>query len=520
MNKNDIVRLVENDEYLRSKLFCRGFLFTSDSDIDPDGYPFYGAWKISKVGKHHLYSHPLLSVYIEEDGGLVAALIGHAYNPFTSEIDERRILSELIHYYSDKEKFFEYFNQLTGVFCFFVSDGEDTVVISDVVSLQSVFYSKNLAHNYISSHSNLIGDIVGLEEDPIVTRLKSCSTFRYFGNRLPGNSVQFKELERLNPNFYLTLHPQEKQHRFYYPHQEDLTNEEIVTRLIDVLKNTMRLIPQKWSRPAISLTGGCDSKTVLAAACDVYDEYRYFSYDSQPNEKPDAAAAKQICNELGLPHIFYEIPYEDEAFENIEGISSILMWNGGNVRHTNLNDVRKRAYLDKISDFDVEVKSWSSEVGRRKTTRRYNNKKSFGKPTPRKCTTFYKFLISRRLVHESDKLFKRYLDEYFQQAEKNPIPWQDQFYWEWHWPENGITLICEHGFSDEITVPYNNRMILELLLSASLEDQENDTVYTEIRNRLDKRIDKAADTVVDVNHSAGRAQLELLYYRFNNFLPY
>lgn len=41
-----------------------------------------------------------------------------------------------------------------------------------------------------------------------------------------------------------------------------------------------------------------------------------------------------------------------------------LWWNGGGIRINNPNDVRKRILFDIVKDFDVEVKSWASEIGR------------------------------------------------------------------------------------------------------------------------------------------------------------
>ena len=71
-----------------------------------------------------------------------------------------------------------------------------------------------------------------------------------------------------------------------------------------------------------------------------------------------------------------------------------------------------------------------------------------------------------------------------------------------------------------ITVPYNNRKVLELLLSTSYENRYKDVLYTRARERMDSRIDRAAEAIVDVNHTKTRALKERLYYTFNTLLPY
>ena len=72
----------------------------------------------------------------------------------------------------------------------------------------------------------------------------------------------------------------------------------------------MALIPKKWERPAISLTGGCDSKTTLACARGNYEKYTYFSYDSQKNELPDASREVrkgELLFEQHSPHVDFAI---------------------------------------------------------------------------------------------------------------------------------------------------------------------------------------------------------------------
>lgn len=525
LSRNQIQQITDNNQYIRQKLFYRGFFLTNSAQIKYNEYPFYDAWNVKRLNAYYtMASHSDLPMYYEKiQGECIIGILGHAYNPITGSIDEKSIISDLGKSWKQTDLFFERINELTGVFCLFVIEDKKITFLNDTVGLQSVFYFQSGNQVYISSHSNLIGDLLDLEEDEYVTKLKMCKTFKYFGNQLPGNIAQYQGMKRLNPNHYAVYSGDVKQTRFYWPHSRNISFEEACHECIQLLQNTMELIAKKWNRPAISLTGGCDSRTTLACTRNVYDKYSYFSYDSQSNEKPDAQAAAKICEALELPHTIYEIPYEDEFFDNIEDVRKVLIWNRGNIIFNNPNDVRKRIFLDCIDSFDVEIKSWASEVGRSRYTKRYNGRRNFGKtPSPRKCTTFYKFLLfNRGLVRKTDFVFKEYLDKYFEQDKECPIPWQDQFYWEWHWPSrDGLGLTGEQQFSNEITVPYNNRHILELFLSVAEDDRINDRLYFKIRDELDARIDSAVQTVADVNRTKTRAKLENLYYVINNLLPF
>ena len=123
-------------------------------------------------------------------------------------------------------------------------------------------------------------------------------------------------------------------------------------------------------------------------------------------------------------------------------------------------------------------------------------------------------------MRKVDGVFEEYISRFFESADQKAVPWQDQFYWEWHWPSrDGVVLTSEQKYAHEITVPYNNRYILELLLSVPEEDRVKDTVYKMIRDKVSPEIDLACESVVDVNHTSKRAKAEDFYYVINNIIP-
>ena len=114
-----------------------------------------------------------------------------------------------------------------------------------------------------------------------------------------------------------------------------------------------------------------------------------------------------------------------------------------------------------------------------------------------------------------------YLNHYFEQAKENPIDWQEQFFWEFRVPSwNGLVITGEHRYSFDITIPYNNRRILNLLVSAPIQDRINDTVYKRIQNKMNPRISALGIAVTNVKHTQRRAKLENLYYTIHSHLPF
>lgn len=492
-----------------NKFYVMGF-FATDAKIDTTERPFLCKWKKHCVCNCHIYVHPKQTYFI--NGRRI--LIGHAYNPFTMEADENRILESLTE---------ESLNQLTGIFTILEITDKGIKIVGDATCMQCTFYGVINGHFYVSTHANLIGDLLGLEWDPYIKQLTEYKFFKLFGTQLPGNLSEYKEIKRLVPNHIVTIENGEiKEKRFYWPHTCNLSKDEIVNKASNLLHNNLQLIAKKWTKPAISLTGGCDSKTTLACANGLYDKFSYFSYISSDEEKVDAEAAHSICKKLGLKHEIYDIPRDDSCFENIEDVRKVINYNCGNMRPSNANDVRKRAWFADKDLFDIEVKSWVSEIGRAYYSKRFNGRTDFGdKPTPRKCSTLYKvFAHNRSLLRRTDKAFAEYLDIYFESADENALPWQEQFFWEFRvaaW--NALVITHEHRYSFDITIPYNNRILLEYLLSAPLEDRINDTIYKDIRSKMNPEIDNTNISVQNVKHTSTRAEFENAYYVLNRIIP-
>lgn len=521
--KQQIQEVLNNHPELRGKLYERGFVFTN-ADVNEKIYPFYGLWQTRKIGAYNLLVSEQQRYYVVENSDKIFVLIGHAYNPFKMQCDENDILHSLAEKEFASDAFWSDINELTGVFTVIILIGERAFIFGDASCMQTTFYNEKGNIVCVSSHANLIGDILNAERDEYVNRLSHYRFFKLLGNALPGNLTQFKDVKRLMPNHYAEfVGGRVKIYRFYYPQKIVCDIAEVIDLSAEILHKNLQLITKKWKKPAISMTGGCDSKTTLACANGLYENFLYFSYSSSESEEVDAQAAHKICKELGLEHKIYNIPDEDDKIPLIESVRLILERNTGDIIPNNKNDVRKRAYFATKNDFDIEVKSWASEIGRAYFSKRFNGRKNFGKkPTPRKCTTLYKFFLNnRKLVRQTDKVFAEYLEKYFDRKSENPIEWQEQFFWEFRvasW--NGLVITGEHRYSFDITIPYNNRKLLELLLSVPIQYRIDDLIHREIRKKMNPSIDETGISVTNLKHTKLRSRLENIYYTIHSKLMF
>lgn len=523
--------ILEQEKYQRFRkyVYVRGYLITDRSSIELNKYPFYEEWNVVTLFKFKVYIHMKQKCFIYNDKDKKFFIIGHCYNPFSGEKDEDIIVKRLAEHYQ-KHTYFDYLNQLTGNFVVGYEKKNGRLSFTcDATGMQTAYYGKIGEYFYVSSHSYLIGDICNLQFDPYVRKLVNYRFYRLFGKMLPGDMSAYKNVRHVIPNFQIVYKDGKISRKRFWPIEQVVTDiskavyNEKIKFSAETLHNSLRLISEKWpGKTAISLTGGCDSKTTLACAKELYDSFDYFSYISSEAEKVDAEAAEKICRKLGLKHRTYKIPGQDSDCKDIEIWRAVLRRNCGEIGENNSNDVRKRAYFAHHHDFDVEVKSWVSEIVRAYYNKRFD-KKNFPKyPTARYLTSMYKvFFWQRGLVRQTDRQFQKYLNEYYTKDIFDKVSWTDLIFWEYRvssW--NGLVISNEHSLSFDITIPYNNRILLQTLLGTPLEKRINDQCHKDIQKLMNRKIADVGISVTDMKHTQKRAQFEKLYLAVQTKIPF
>lgn len=524
--KDNIQRILSKKPHLREHLFTRGFLLT-DKACNTGEYPFYGMWNHRHLCGYHFYVHPKQKLHYLERGDSLFFMIGHAYNPFTMQIDEAEILRDIAN--ADAQGRRDIVDALTGVFTLGWVENQEMTLISDCASMQIAYYGYINGHLYVSTHMQLIGDLCELKASDYVRRLTAYRFYKYYGAYLPGDLSAYEEIRRLVPNMELHFfHGQFRMERFYprenlVPRKTEEEYQEGISIICDIMKRNMQLIARKWENPAISMSGGMDSKGSLAAANGVYDRFQYFSYISMPGEVVDAEAAAKICAAVQVPHRTDRISDQDLDFADIEEIRTILAHNFGNIGANNRNDVRKRVFYTAPGHctFDIEAKSWVSEVGRANYYKKFGFRKMPARLTPRHMTTMYKlFLHDRKLVRQTDRVFARYIaDTAFDRIYNYDA--SDMYLWEMRYGGwGGQVITCEHRFAFDITIPYNNRILMDTFLTLPLEKRITDQAHYDMIRQLNPAIDQTGITITNYNETKSRMYKEKLYFLVNTHIPF
>ena len=525
-NANGIKELLDEYPQYRETLFCRGYVLTTREFKDLSGYPFYGQWKMSAFGKLEggpsvkIYFHKWQECRVCEKDGIRAAIIGHAYNPFDMKYREENILEDCIKAYRESRKaFFDKVSELTGIHLIILNDGESLLAVQDCAGMKACYYGKKNGDIYLASHSQLAGDICGLKVDPFVKTLTGKWFFRFGWQFLPGNLSPFREFRKLGPNTFLELKKEYRVRRFYpvKPHVELTPGmyDGVIASIAELLRKNVELCTLKWKTPAISLSGGVDSRTTFSCANGFYDRLKCYSFHCKPSEFSDAKAASRICGNTGVEHKIYPIPDKEEQIKDYDALKKIISHNLSHIGVPPEREIRKYIYLYRLHDFDVELKSWVSEVGRVIRERKYNTKFP-AVLTPRHFSIFQtRYVFAKSLLLQSENYYRKYLREINLEKPLYNYEHTDLHAWEFifgFWGQNVVT--SQDIFSHTVTMPMNNRKLIDMFLWFPHEYRKRDMVHTEVIKHANRKV--AGLEVAMLNQCFGKKRvfLERAYYKY------
>ena len=96
----------------------------------------------------------------------------------------------------------------------------------------------------------------------------------------------------------------------------------------------------------------------------------------------------------------------------------------------------------------------------------------------------------------------------------------DFFVWEMmHGGKCGLDIGVMKSCFD-ITIPYNNRKLLDLLLQVPLEKRISDQHHLDMKKQMNPELYEMNIRVVNLNETKARKRMAGIYYTVNSLLPY
>lgn len=513
------------DERHRRALFARGYLLTTGQVEPGDGFPFYGNWSSTKIQDWTLCTHNQARFHVHEMDGGTLLLVGHAYDPFNAIMEESSLLVEVEQALDQSEEALHaVIGSWTGRFALFVLRGRQVDVVQDCAGMRTVFYGHAGGKPFFTSHAQLAADLWELKPVQWIRDLVSSREYRIGIRFLPGEMSAYEGVKRHGPNLVLRYREGFSVDRFFdglvgevMEHAADDASR--AAAIAEMLQRSLEMSSRKWEAPAISLTGGTDSQTTLAAAHTTRKGWKFFTFASSAEEANDLEAAKVLAKRLGLQHETHPIPESGADIEGYDAYVAIVRHNSAYVRANGENDLRKLAYFANAPVCEVDVKSWVSEIGRAYFCKRLGVDALPDPLTPRQMSILYKRIaLNRPLLWKVDRAISDWVkDTSFNRLER--VDQADMVYWEHRLPGWGALCLNEFDMCWETTLPFNNRRLMKMFLSFPREKRLADYAHKEVIRLLDPALSESNVHVLNYSKKGVRVAMERVFFEVNSRLP-
>ncbi|HLS46332.1 MAG TPA: hypothetical protein VK045_12940, partial [Ornithinicoccus sp.] len=355
----------------------------------------------------------------------------------------------------------------------------EITVVPDCQASQAVFYStaRGIA---LGSQPALVAGTVGAGPDARSQEMWDIlrSARRTGVIFLPGTMTTHEDVLPLVPNHVLRISLTEGgtasvAHDRFWPYEQRVERSDtsaVTTEFIDYFREHTRLLCT-LGRPVLSLTGGMDSRTSFAAALPhLHEESFTFTYFNPRDGLTKKGAADDVFDanafavDVGVQHrvLRWRQPQPGTIFEEIIDRTYPVRRGSIGAAHA--------MWADLPHDI-VHLQSIGAEMG---TT--FYTKRPQGPITPHRLTE----IVTNRtdLGAETEQAaFGEYLDyaQFTHDAIGGYDP-HDVFYWEQRMGKWGYMKYQDGDFSHRMLLPFNDRGLIELMLSLPYHQRESKVV--------------------------------------------
>lgn len=292
----------ENPEY-------RPGFVVHESGAVPDRPAALDGWAQKDLGGWSLLHHPDTRVQIETVGpDLEAVVLGdlfvaHGDLPLAQHLREIALGGRAN------------LDELSGRFALMIRDHGRMTLLHDPLASQSVFYSGD--GRAAGSHAALLGELLGITTSRRRTEYMRSEEYRSRATRfLPGDLTLFEGIHLLVPNNELEL-PTARTRR-YWPHAPlTETSAADAARVWDEYFTRYARFLAGRGRPALGLTGGFDSRAIIASLRAKGLDMRCETWDSMG--EAESARIPAMVRHLEVEHRWIDTRRrsEDDTFLRI-----------------------------------------------------------------------------------------------------------------------------------------------------------------------------------------------------------
>ncbi len=261
-------------------------------------------WKRVRLGHRLcLTVHPDLEVELLADGRYWAALLGYMLDPFDEPATNVDLLAGLLRGLNAGNDIAQGSARFGGRWILIVGDVEKARLWHDPMGLRQVFYTDatQTGELWCASEPVILARLLDLRGDAEALALVRSGEWPNREHWLPGESSAYVGVKHLLPNHSLDLSTG-RSHR-YWPVEslEPLELQDCVERSSGIVEGLLNSAARRF-KLAISLTGGRDSRLVLAASRRFAHDVSFVTVRKPGQPTHDVEVPSRLSRRLGLHH--------------------------------------------------------------------------------------------------------------------------------------------------------------------------------------------------------------------------
>lgn len=299
--------------YRRQFLLCR------------DIVPALSHWNCLRLlNGCYIYSHPDLNITYKERNGKEIALLGYIFDPVHYAKDNKEILDDIEEKSGTFDSFLEKIKSYAGQFVFIYLNKNVFRVIHDALALRELYYCTAANNIICGSQPNLIKEYsdppLHITTDKLICRFYEDDMKKVRAGRFwVGDETYYDGIKHLLPNHYLDI--TELRAIRYWPRQNLATIEldEAVRLSCLFLQGILKAATNRYEL-MMAVTGGTDSRSLLAASRGVKEKIYYFinKHKNLDEKHPDIYIPKAIFERIKIPFHVHSLDGNiDERFREI-----------------------------------------------------------------------------------------------------------------------------------------------------------------------------------------------------------
>jgi len=245
-----------------------------------------------------LAAHPDLQITEHKGGHYHLFLLGYLLDPTDPGLDNLGVLQKIEQNAAGLNHLLAQLYDKSGHYVLFAYGGNRQIVLNDAGGLKQVYYHRDTGgRTWLTSHAAILADRLDLKVSPEAEHyIHSPKYKKKLEPWWPGDSSPYMGVSRLVPNHYLDLATHTQVRFWPLTRLQHYSLRKGTQLAAELLKGTCQAAFNR-SPVALTLTGGYDSRVILAACRDFAQQIDVFSmiYRHLNEESEDLVIPKKIA---------------------------------------------------------------------------------------------------------------------------------------------------------------------------------------------------------------------------------